>query len=100
MREAPICCERGPKSRSSREKGNWEIFVSQIFYNFFQFFFNYFTLLFFFNTFYPLLKKPSLDHTQFSNYSPFSNLTFISKAIERSVGNQLISYFNKNHESE
>ena len=78
----------------------WEIFVSQIFYNFFQFFFNYFTLLFFFNTFYPLLKKPSLDHTQFSNYSPFSNLTFISKAIERSVGNQLISYFNKNHESE
>ena len=26
----------------------------------------------------PLLKKPSLDHTQFSNYRPVSNLTFIS----------------------
>ena len=44
----------------------------------------------------PLLKKPSLDHTQFSNYRPVSNLTFISKAIEKSVANQLISYINKN----
>ena len=40
----------------------------------------------------PLLKKPSLDHTQFSNYRPVSNLSFISKAIEKSVANQLISY--------
>ena len=76
-----------------------EIFVSQIFYNFFQFFFSI-TLLYYFFSILFTLKKPSLDHTQFSNYSPFSNLTFISKAIERSVGNQLISYFNKNHESE
>ena len=45
----------------------------------------------------PLLKKPSLDHTQFSNYSPISNLTFISKAIEKSVANQLITYINKNN---
>ena len=43
----------------------------------------------------PLLKKPSLDHTQFSNYRPISNLTFISKAIEKSVANQLITYINK-----
>ena len=41
-----------------------------------------------------------MDHTQFSNYRPVSNLTFISKAIERSVGNQLISYINKNNLSE
>ena len=45
----------------------------------------------------PLLKKPSLDHTQFSNYRPISNLAFISKAIEKSVANQLITYINKNN---
>lgn len=45
----------------------------------------------------PILKKPSLDHTQFSNYRPVSNLTFISKAIEKSVANQLISYINNNN---
>ena len=45
----------------------------------------------------PLLKKASLDHTQFSNYRPISNLTFISKAIEKSVANQLITYINKNN---
>ena len=45
----------------------------------------------------PLLKRPSLDHTQFSNYRPISNLTFISKAIEKSVANQLITYINKNN---
>ena len=45
----------------------------------------------------PLLKKPSMDHTQFSNYRPISNLTFISKAIEKSVANQLITYINKNN---
>ena len=48
----------------------------------------------------PLLKKPSLDHTQFSNYRPVSNLTFISKAIEKFVANQLIAYINKNNLNE
>ena len=43
-----------------------------------------------------IIKKPSLDHTRFSNYRPVSNLTFISKEIEKSVANQLIFYFNKN----
>ena len=43
-----------------------------------------------------MIKKPSLDHTRFSNYRPVSNLTFISKEIEKSVANQLIFYFNKN----
>jgi len=45
----------------------------------------------------PLLKKPSLDHKMFSNYHPVSNLTFISKAIEKSVANQLITHINKNN---
>ena len=35
----------------------------------------------------PLLMKPFLDHTQFSNYRLVSNLTFTSKAIEKSVAN-------------
>ena len=48
----------------------------------------------------PLLKKPSLDHTQFSNYRPVSNLTFLSKAIEKLVANQLISYVNNNNLNE
>ena len=37
----------------------------------------------------PLLTKPSLNHTQFLNYRPVSNLTFISKEIEKSFANQL-----------
>ena len=53
------CCERGAKSHRKRTKKPWrsikelEIFVSQIFYNFFLFislFFNYFTLSLFFYT--------------------------------------------------
>ena len=48
----------------------------------------------------PLLKKPSLDHTQFSNYRPVSNLTFLSKAIEKLVANQLIFYVNNNNLNE
>ena len=47
----------------------------------------------------PLLKKPSLDHTQFSNYRPVSNLSFISKAIKKMVANQLISYINMQYVS-
>ena len=48
----------------------------------------------------PLLKKPSLDHEQLSNYRPVSNLSFISKAIEKVVANQLISYINENNLNE
>ena len=33
----------------------------------------------------PLLKKPGLDAEQMSNYRPISNLTTISKVIERLV---------------
>ena len=37
----------------------------------------------------PLLKKPSLDPELLKNYRPVSNLTFISKTIERAVANQI-----------
>ena len=37
----------------------------------------------------PLLKKPSLDSEQLKNYRPVSNLTFLSKVIERVVAVRL-----------
>ena len=43
----------------------------------------------------PLLKKPSLDRNLLKNYKPVSNLSFISKLIEKAVANQLNSYINK-----
>ena len=42
----------------------------------------------------PLLKKPSLDRNLLKNYRPVSNLSFISKLIEKAVANQLNSYIN------
>ena len=43
----------------------------------------------------PLLKKPGLDLI-FKNYRPISNLSFVSKLIERAVANQLLDHINKN----
>lgn len=40
----------------------------------------------------PLLKKPSLDPNILSNFRPVSNLSFISKLLERIVLNQLNSH--------
>jgi len=37
----------------------------------------------------PLLKKPGLDATDMANFRPVSNLTFMSKVIERAVARQL-----------
>jgi hypothetical protein len=37
----------------------------------------------------PLLKKPSLDHNEYKNYRPVSNLTFTSKLTEKAVLEQL-----------
>ena len=45
----------------------------------------------------PLLKKTNLDHTEFKNYRPVSNLSFLSKVIEKAVVLQLISYLEDNH---
>ena len=44
----------------------------------------------------PILKKPSLDHDQPKNYRPVSNLSFLSKVIERVVAHQLGKYLDDN----
>jgi len=44
----------------------------------------------------PLLKKPSLDKNDLKNYRPVSNLTYLSKLIERAILNQLSPHLNKN----
>ena len=40
----------------------------------------------------PLLKKPGLDAEELKNYRPVSNLTFVSKLVERVVASRLVSY--------
>lgn len=44
----------------------------------------------------PKLKGQSLDKDILSNYRPLSNLSFMSKALERCVMNQLVSYLESN----
>ena len=44
-----------------------------------------------------LLKKTNLNHTEFKNYRPVSNLSFLSKVIEKAIALQLISYLKDNH---
>ena len=43
----------------------------------------------------PLLKKPDLDLT-YSNHRPVSNLTFVSKLVERAAVQQLSHHLNSN----
>jgi len=43
----------------------------------------------------PLLKKPDLCADDFSNYRPVSNLSFLSKLIERVVVRQFVSHLNE-----
>ena len=38
----------------------------------------------------PFLKKPSLDYQELKNFRPISNLTFLSKVIEKVVALQLV----------
>lgn len=45
----------------------------------------------------PLLKKPSLDASDLSNYRPVSNLPFLSKVLERVVNAQLTRYITENN---
>ena len=40
----------------------------------------------------PLLKKESLDPSDLGNYRPVSNLSFLSKVLERAVYEQIIDY--------
>ena len=42
----------------------------------------------------PLLKKPGADASDLTNYRPVSNLSFLSKIIERAVSARLCQYLN------
>jgi hypothetical protein len=44
----------------------------------------------------PLLKKSNLDPETLSNYRPVSNLSFLSKLLERAVADQLVSHLDTN----
>ena len=45
----------------------------------------------------PLIKRSSLDPSDYKNYRPVSNLGFISKVIERAVADQIKSYLCANN---
>ena len=45
----------------------------------------------------PLHKKPSLDKEQFSNYRPVSNLTYVSKILEKVVLKRLNTFLSDNN---
>ena len=44
----------------------------------------------------PILKKASLDPHDAANYRPISNLSYLSKLLERCVNDQIHNYFSKN----
>jgi hypothetical protein len=44
----------------------------------------------------PLIKKPSLDKENLNNYRPISNLSFLSKLVERVVKNRLDQHLAQN----
>ena len=45
----------------------------------------------------PLLKKLSLDYDQFKNCHPVSNLSFVSKIIEKVVAMRTFDHLNSNN---
>ena len=45
----------------------------------------------------PVLKKPTLDASDTGNYKPISNLTFLSKLLERCAYDQLRVYLQVNN---
>ena len=47
----------------------------------------------------PFEKKPSLNKDSMKNYRPVSNLSFLSKVLEKVVGNQLNSHINGSNTS-
>jgi len=44
----------------------------------------------------PRLKKPSLDRSNLSSYRPISNLSFLSKLVERVVASRFVSHAEEN----
>jgi hypothetical protein len=47
----------------------------------------------------PVLKKAGLDPDDVRSYQPISNLTYISKIVERKVYKQLTDYLEKQFSS-
>ena len=45
----------------------------------------------------PLLKKTSFPKNELKNYRPVSNLSFISKILEKVVANRLQTHIKNNH---
>ena len=45
----------------------------------------------------PLLKKPGLDTADMGSYRAVSNLSFVSKVVERAVASQLNDYLVANN---
>ena len=45
----------------------------------------------------PIIKKPSIDPSSFNNYIPISNLSILSKTLERVVSKQLSSFLTTNN---
>ena len=45
----------------------------------------------------PLLKKPKLDHNELKKFRPVSNLSFVSKILEKVVLSQLSEHLVSNH---
>lgn len=45
----------------------------------------------------PLIKKISLDPNEYKNYRPVSNLTFLSKVLEKVVSARLQKHMDENH---
>ena len=43
----------------------------------------------------PIIKQPKLDKTPLQNYRPISNLSTLSKTLERVVAKQLKAYLHK-----
>ena len=43
----------------------------------------------------PLLKKSTLDHNDMKNYRPVSNLSFMSKILEKVGAYQVLSHLNR-----
>ena len=44
----------------------------------------------------PLLKRPGFDTADMANYRPVSNVTFVSKIVERAVAKQIHQYLEAN----
>ena len=45
----------------------------------------------------PVLKKATLDPYDLSNYRPISNLTFLSKLLERATHEQIVGYLDQSY---